>query len=90
MRQLRRAADRARWLHEMLKGQTRDIYKCQAVVAIPGWFINQMDDATRAVAWVLEPKALLKWIPREPVRLTPEDVRRIEAAIAGHVRRAVE
>jgi hypothetical protein len=80
------AAGAARWLQEMLRAESGRAYECQPVVVIPGWFINRMDEATKAIAWVLEPKALLKWIPQEPERLKAEDVQRIEAAIARHVR----
>jgi len=76
-------ASATRWLREMLKVETGDTYECQPVVVIPGWFINRMDEATRAKAWVLEPKALLKWIPQTAEKLKANDVRRIEAAIGG-------
>jgi hypothetical protein len=46
-----------------------------------------MDAATKAIAWVLTPTALLKWIPKDPVRLQQEDIRRIEGAISRIARR---
>ena len=83
------AAGAARWLRKLIEAETGHIYECQPVVVLPGWFVKPMDAATKEVAWVLEPKALLKWIPKAPLRLTPEEIRRIEAAIARHVRRSL-
>ena len=77
----------ARWLREVLEGETGHTYECQPVVVLPGWYVNPMDAATKAMAWVLEPKALLKWIRNDAIRLQPEDIRRIEGAISRHVRR---
>jgi hypothetical protein len=79
-------AGASHWFSQMLEGQTGHTYWCQAVVVLPGWFVASIDATTKDQAWVLEPKALLKWILRDPVRLAPEDVRRIEGAIARHVR----
>jgi hypothetical protein len=83
------AAAAAKWLSSMLAAETGHIYMCQAVVVLPGWFVGRMDAATKEQAWVLEPKALLKWIPQDPVKLRPEDIRQIEGAIARHVRRSI-
>jgi hypothetical protein len=74
-------------LAENLHAEIGQPYRCQPVVVLPGWFIEPMDAATKAIAWVLTPPALLKWIPKDPVRLQQEDIRRIEGAISRIARR---
>jgi hypothetical protein len=76
----------ARWLREKLQSETGTAYECQPAVVIPEWFVNRMDEATKSIAWVLEPKGLLKWIRRDSPKLTSEDIAKIDATLARHVR----
>jgi hypothetical protein len=80
------AAGNARWLGKMLEEQCGERFECQAVVALPGWFVEPMDEVTKRQAWVLETKALIKWMYKERVKLTGEQVRKVERVIAGYVR----
>lgn len=84
------AAAGGRWLNRVLERETGKSYECKPVVVLPGWFVKPMDDATKGVAWVLEPKAMMKWIPREPVKLQSEDVRRVANAIGNYIRSRME
>lgn len=55
------------------------------VVAFPGWFVEPFD--TRATgAWVLEPKALNKFIENEPERLSREQVQAMASALSSYIR----
>lgn len=55
------------------------------VVAFPGWFVEPFD--TRATgAWVLEPKALSKFIENEPERLSREQVQAMASALRSYIR----
>lgn len=55
------------------------------VVAFPGWFVEPFDTKA-AGAWVLEPKALSKYIEREPERLSREQVQAMASALRSYIR----
>ncbi len=59
------------------------------VVLYPGWFVESCEyHDTSPDVWVLNPKALVKWIrsPKEVVQLTPQQVERISSCIAERCR----
>lgn len=70
---LDQARGQARWLGDTLKDMTSHAYEVRAVVAFPGWFVDQRGRAADG-SWVLEPKALSGFVAKEPRRLAPEDV----------------
>lgn len=84
------AAAEARWIRELLVRATGVPYRCQPVVAVPGWYGERMDAATKSIAWVLEPKALRGWIERDKICLSLADIARIDHAIVSHIRQRVE
>jgi len=51
----------------------------------PGWFVEPFDMKAAGV-WVLEPKALDKFIEREPERYSREDVKAMASALSSYVR----
>jgi hypothetical protein len=57
----------------------------QPVVVFPGWFVEPFDMKAAGV-WVLEPKALDKFIEREPERYSREDVKAMASALSSYVR----
>jgi hypothetical protein len=61
------------WLRRTLKENTGLDYRVQPVVAFPGWFV---EPACKRVAgvWIVEPKALPKFIEQEPRSLSREQV----------------
>lgn len=55
------------------------------VVAFPGWFVEPFD-ARATGAWVVEPKALSKFIENEPERLSREQVQAMASALRSYIR----
>ena len=79
------ARARAGWLRLLLEESTGRKFKVHPVVLVPGWFIDssaQRDWST----WVLEPKALPKWLKDDPAKLSPEDVQLAAYHLSRYVR----
>ena len=70
--QAKACAGHARELLAKTTNRRAETIPVRPVVLYPGWFI-QGDSAGREV-WVLNENAFLKWIERERLRLSPEDV----------------
>lgn len=67
------AKAQAAWLKRILKESTGRDYAIQPVVAFPGWFVEPTCKRVAGV-WIVEPKALAKFIDHEPISLKPEQV----------------
>jgi len=67
------ARAQAAWLKGLLAESTGRQFDVFPVVLFPGWFIERTNDALRTI-WVLEPKALPKFLANEATCLTPEEV----------------
>jgi hypothetical protein len=68
------ARAQAAWLKSVLAESTGRQFDVFPVVVFPGWFIEQTEGSLRNI-WVLEPKALPKFLQKEPQCLAPEDVK---------------
>lgn len=81
---LPQAKAQARWLYDFLaeSGFKRFV---QPVVVFPGWFVEPFDMKAAGV-WVLEPKALDKFIEGQAVVLTPEQVGAMASAVSSYIR----
>jgi len=55
------------------------------VVVFPGWFVESFDNQSEGI-WVLETKALAKFIENEPIRHSLDEVRAMASALRSHVR----
>lgn len=62
------------WLKGLLAESTGHQYEVFPVVVFPGWFVEQSDGSLRNM-WVLEPKALPKFLKNASQRLAPEEVK---------------
>ena len=62
------------WLRQLLSESTGRNFDVFPVVVFPGWYIEQSNECLRNI-WVLEPKALAKFLANAPQRLEPEDVK---------------
>lgn len=71
---LMQARANAKWLKDLLKESTGKDFPIKPIVAFPGWWIDSNASARKRHAWVLEPKAIPKFIPHEPVKLSDSDV----------------
>jgi hypothetical protein len=78
------AKAQAGWLKRFLAESQMEAH-IQPVVVFPGWFIEPFD-MKAAGTWVLETKALSKFVENEPVRLTREQVQAIASALRSHIR----
>lgn len=63
----------ARWLRGVLKDMTGRDFEVRPVVTFPGWYVDRRNRAVDG-AWVVEPKAIVGYVAKEPVRLRSEDV----------------
>jgi hypothetical protein len=55
------------------------------VVVFPGWYVESFDIQAEGI-WVLETKALTKFIENEPIRHTLDEVRAMASALRSYVR----
>jgi hypothetical protein len=75
----------ARWLEDRIVESTGKRFPVRPAVVFPRWWIETAPDARLAAVWVLEPKALLKWIANAPVTVADSDV----SLIASHLGRMI-
>lgn len=68
------ARAQASWLKGLLAESTGCAYDVFPVVVFPGWYIEQGEGTLRNI-WVLEPKALAKFLANAPQRLDPEAIK---------------
>ena len=68
------ARAQAGWLKGLLAESTGCQFEVFPVVVFPGWYIEQSNDSLKKI-WVLEPKALAKFLGNKPQCLTPDEVK---------------
>ncbi|MDO9385102.1 MAG: nuclease-related domain-containing protein [Thiobacillus sp.] len=68
------ARAQAAWLKGLLSESTGRTFDVFPVVVFPGWYIEQSSECLRSI-WVLEPKALAKFLANAPQRLEPDEVK---------------
>ena len=78
------AAAAATWLERRLEESTGKQFKVRGVVVFPGWWIEQR--SPRGSVWVLEPKALPKFIAQEPETIVASDVTLASSHLSRYVR----
>lgn len=82
------AKAQANWLRNFLAESRFDV-RVWPVVVFPGWFVEPFDSKATG-AWVLEVKALSKFIENEPERHTREEVKAMASALSSYVRSRLE
>ena len=78
------AKAQAGWLRNFLAEAQFNV-QVWPVVVFPGWFVEPFDFKATG-AWVLEVKALAKFIESEPERHTRDEVKAMASALRSHVR----
>ena len=68
------ARAQAGWLKGLLAESTGRQFEVFPVVVFPGWYIEQSNASLKNI-WVLEPKALAKFLGNEPQCLSPDEVK---------------
>jgi hypothetical protein len=82
---VKQAAAEANWLRQLLKQSTGRDFPVRGVVVYSRWWVEQLNPDRPRKVWVLEPKALPKWIETAPAVMSAEDV----AMVAYHLSRYV-
>lgn len=82
------AKAQATWLRQFF-GESRFKTSVQPVVVFPGWFVERFD-SKKAGAWVLEIKALEKFVENEPDRLTRDEVKAMASALSSYIRSKIK
>ncbi|MBK6388738.1 MAG: NERD domain-containing protein [Hylemonella sp.] len=78
------AKAQARWLGNFLRESQFQPF-VWPVVVFPGWFVESFDNDAEGI-WVLETKALSKFIENEPVRHSLDEVKAMASALRSYVR----
>lgn len=78
------AKAQARWLGNFLRESQFQPFVWPAVV-FPGWYVESFDMAAEGI-WILETKALTKFIENEPTRHSLDEVKAMASALRSHVR----
>ena len=79
----------ARWLSQLLEETTGKQFPVRGVILFPGWFVEPMNNAWRMSAekpWVLEPKALPRFIESEPKAIGASDLKLAAYHLSRYVR----
>ncbi|MCW5620815.1 MAG: NERD domain-containing protein [Burkholderiales bacterium] len=79
------AKAQANWLRQLLHEMTGREIPVRPVVLFPGWFIRQSAGSMREV-WVLEPKALPKFLANEESKLSEEHVASLAYNLSRYIR----
>ncbi|WP_180131282.1 nuclease-related domain-containing protein [Rhodoferax sp. BLA1] len=82
------AKAQAGWLRSFLAESQFNV-RVWPVVVFPGWFVERFDYQA-AGAWVLEVKALSKFIENEPERHSREEVQAMASALRSYIRARME
>lgn len=62
------------WLNEKIKESTGREFPIQGILAFPGWYIENTSKGRADGTWVLNPKAIPKFIGNSDSKLSQEDV----------------
>ena len=79
------AKAQASWLRKLLDDLTAKQIKVRPVVVFPGWYIEHSPGALKEI-WVLEPKALSKFLENEPNVLAADEVKVLSNQLSRHIR----
>jgi len=82
---IRQVTAAAKWLSSQIAESTGKHFWVRPVVVYPGWYIERSPDARGAPVWVLEPKALAKWMENGSASIVDSDV----SLISYHLARMV-
>ncbi len=77
-----------KWLYKLIKESTGRDFHVRPVVVFPGWYIERTAKAKGSNVWVLNPKALPKFIANESESMESEDVNSCSDHLERHIRDA--
>jgi hypothetical protein len=73
------------WLRGVLEECTGQKTSVLPVVLFPGWFIQRTGKPSKPI-WVLEPKALPKWLANAEPKLTSAEIHKLSAGLTQFIR----
>jgi hypothetical protein len=76
----------ANWLRNLLKESTGKEFLVKPVIVFPGWYVKNTEESKKSNCWVLNPKALPKFIENEKTSITEEDVSLVSYHLSRYVR----
>lgn len=76
----------ANWLKGIVKESSGKDISVKPVVVFPGWYIDSSSASKNLNVWVLNPKALPKYIENAPKVLSKEDIMLLSYHISRHFR----
>ena len=79
------ARAQASWLAREIEASTGRRIPVRPVILFPGWWIESPEGAMRDI-WVLEPKALPKFLERQSTRLDQEELRLVAYHLSRYIR----
>lgn len=79
------AKAQASWLRTLLAESTGRTFNVRSVIVFPGWFVEQTGRSTSDL-WVLEPKALPKFLEKTKAILATEDIALASFHVSRYVR----
>lgn len=83
---LNQARGQSNWLKQTVAESTGQSFPIKPVVLFPGWFIKTQGQAKSSDVWVLNPKALRKYLHNQPDTLTAEQVHLISYNLSRYIR----
>ena len=76
----------SKWLKNILSESTGKEYPVKAVILFPGWYVESTGEGKRSSIWVLNPKALPKFIKNQPDVISQEDMMLASFHISRYIR----
>lgn len=83
---LNQAIAQSRWLCEFLKASTGKEWPIRPVLTFPGWFIERNRTRKFAEVWILEPKAIPKFLSYERDKVLESDVHLAASHLSRYIR----
>lgn len=80
------AVAQAKWLESLLLESTGKTFKVRPVVVFPGWYVERNRTLNYKGIWILNPKALPKFLENEPPTISESDMHLAAYHLSRHIR----
>ncbi len=87
---LRQARAQARWLTTLVNRESTGKYNVRPVLVFPEWYVERIGCRTKDDVWVLNPKALAKFLECEPHILSNASIDFVARILALHCRHTMQ
>ncbi|MDP1946968.1 MAG: nuclease-related domain-containing protein [Nitrospirota bacterium] len=86
---LKQARAQAQWLANLLNDGRGTTFTVRPVVVFPEWYVERTGPRSMQDVWVLNPKALGKFLDHEPQVLSTDAINAVSHALTQHCRRPI-